>query len=327
MDIARDKLAEYIQRWGNSASVTILDRDCHLFFLPDIEGVIGYRLIDQCAVVFGDPICAAKDMPQLAETFARFCKEQEWHVVYMTASKSFAEWSINKICSSLMEVGEELQLNPSNNPFSGRKSRGLRNKVNLAARAQLEVLEYKGNDPHLEEKIRQVGLNWIKGRQGPQIFFGQMRVFDERIGKRWFYAKNEQGIVGVMILQQMEARQGWLVQFLMKTLDAPKGTTEQLVISALNVLRDEGARSLSFGVSQNKRVGEVQGLGKISEWIVRIVFNISQKLFHLDRRRRFWRKFQPEGEPSYLLFSEPGIGIKDVKSVMRALNVSLKESD
>jgi lysylphosphatidylglycerol synthetase-like protein (DUF2156 family) len=222
-----------------------------------------------------------------------------------------------------MKVGEELILNPENMRNSGTKSSGLRNKVNLALRSGIRFDEYLGQDPKLEEDLEQVGLSWLKGRKGPQIYLSQVKVFEQRLGKRWFYAKHEGKIVGLLILHSLEAREGWLVQFLMTVPGAPKGTSEQLVVAPLSQLRKEGCRFFSFGVAQKENVGEIEGLNTLSEWIVRTVFKIAKMMFHLDRRRRYWRKFQPQREPSYLLFSERGIDLKGVRSVMRSLNVSI----
>jgi len=317
------KLAEYVRRWGNSASTSLFNSNCCIYSTSGIEGIIGYRIESNYAIVFGDPLCAQSDIPQLTQKFHQFCKEKKWRIVYLTASEGFVKWAIHRVCGAFMEVGEELILDPKRNPKSGAKRRGLRNKVNLAQRSGVEVNEYVGQDTKLEKELEQVGISWLEGRKGPQIYLTQVKVFEQREGKRWFYAKCGEMIVGLLILQRLEVRQGWLVQFLMSVPEAPKGTSEQLVIVALNRLRNEGCRFLSFGVAQVENLGEIEGLNVVSEWIVRTVFKVAKRMFGLDRRRRFWRKFQPQKEPSYLLFSERGIDLKGVRSVMRALNVSI----
>jgi len=193
--------------------------------------------------------------------------------------------------------------------------------VNNALRAGIGVHEYVDLNPALEQAIEHVGIAWLKGRQGPQLYLAQVRLFAERKGKRWFYAQHGESIVGALLLNQVEVRQGWLVQFLMTTPEAPIGTSEQLVISALNTLRDEGCHFLSFGAAQGQKLGEIMGLGIISAWLARTAFKVFKKVFHLDKRRRYWRKFRPHTEPAYLVFSASRVGFREIFGVMRALNV------
>lgn len=316
-------IPEYVRRFGGSASITLIDPSCQIFSTPHIDGIIGYRLESGCAIVFGDPLCLSTDLPLFVQAFHHYCEKQGWRIVYVGASGLFTRWAIEHGCGCFVEVGEELILDPFQNLLEGTKGRLLRNKVNQAHRTDLSIHEYKENAPELEEAIQQVGAAWLKTRRGPQIYLSNVHLFAERVGKRWFYAKHDEKIVGVLILHQLEARRGWVIQFLMRTPDAPIGTSEQLVISIAEILHAEGCSFLSFGVAQRENLGEIKGLSAFSEWLARTVFKLAKRLFHLDRRRFYWQKFQPKAEPCYLIFSESKIRLRTVISLMRALNVHI----
>jgi lysylphosphatidylglycerol synthetase-like protein (DUF2156 family) len=319
---SKPTLVELIRRWGTPASISLFDDCSHFFSKPEIEGIVGYRHEGNYAIVFGDPLCSPDHIPELTYAFHQFCKDNKLSVAYITASESFAMWAIKNVCRSLMEIGEELVVNPNSNPKSGSKGRALRNKLNNALRANITIEEYLGGDSSLEKQLEEVGSSWLKARNGPQIYLAHVHLFSERIGKRWFYAKQEERVVGVLMLQQLEGQKRWLIQYLLTTPEAPLGTSELLIISALNKLKIEGSHSLSLGVVQRETLGEIIGLSSSSIWICRLLFKMACRLFRLDRRRRFWRKFRPQSEHSYLLFSQPKIGLKEVQNVMRALNVS-----
>lgn len=316
-------VVEYAKRFGGASATTLFDLSTQIFSLPNIEGAIGYRIESNCAVVFGDPLCDPTNIPELVKSFHRFCKEKDLRIIYLTVSEGFAKWAVKHVCSCLIEVCEELSVDPFRNPKSGSKGRALRNKINLAMRAGIQISEYIGGDVQLEKAMEQVGVSWLKARQGPQIYIGHVELFVTRTGKRWFYARQGDQIVGTLLLHRVEARHGWLVQFLMTTPDAPQGTSEQLVMSALNNLQTEGCRFLSFGAVQIESLGEIIGLGWLFEKMARILFKIAKKMFHLDQRRRYWRKFQPQKEPSYVLFSESKRSLRELQSIKRAFNVSL----
>lgn len=314
-------IAEFIRRWGGSASIALLDPSFEIFTAPGIEGIIGYRKQSRCAVVFGDPLCDPTNMPVLAKSFHNYCEEKGWSIVYVTASEKFAKWAMKNTCHSLVEAGEELILDPHINPRSGTKGRALRNKVNNSLRAGIEVSEFTSRDKLLQTAIEQVGVAWLAGRKGPQIYLAKVDLFAERTGKRWFYAKHGNDIVGVALLNHVESRQGWSLHLLMTTPDAPLGTSEQLVLSVINALREEGCGFLTFGIVQKEELGQIEGVGLFAQGLARSFFKVAKRVFHLDTRRRFWRKFQPQNEKSYLVFSDRGIGVRNVLSVMRALNV------
>lgn len=318
-----DKVAEYIREWGGSASIALLDPACEHFVIPNCKGMIGYRTESNCAVVLGDPVCAPSHKADLVHSFHDYCKENGKNIIYTTTSERFAYWAMQNGCSALVQVGDELISNPQHDPLEGSSGRKLRNKISHCIHAGITVEEYTTEDKELEAAIMQVGDSWRKGRQGPQIYLAGVNLFAHRSGKRWFYARQGKRVVGVLLLNQLKARKGWLLNLLLATPDAPHGTTELLVVSALEVLRREKCHYISFGTTPADQIGEIIGLGTLSSWIARIAFVVAKTVFRLDARKKYWKKFHPQSERSYLLFSQPQIGLREIKSMMSALNVSL----
>lgn len=316
-------LPEAIRRWGNSTSITLLDPSVQIFTVPHIQGAIGYKVSAGCAVVFGDPVCDVKHIPELALAFQDFCAKQELRVVYATVSKRFADWAMGNISGAKVQVAEELVVDPKNDPSIGQEGRMLRKKIKHSISEGVIVQEYIGQDSEIEASIEQVGKDWLRGRKGPQIFLAHVHLFEERLGKRWFYARQHGKIVGALLLSQLEAREGWVLYLLMAAPEAANGTSENLVMHAIEKLRAEGCRYLSLGDTPAEKMGEITGLGAISSWIARNGFNASKKFFGLDGRRIYWKKYLPESKPSYLLFSQSKIGLREIVSLLRAMNVSL----
>lgn len=317
-------LPEMIRRWGNSASITLLDPKCQIFSPPQIEGAIGYRPEAGCAIVYGDPVCAANELAPLTEAFHHFCREQNLSPIYTTVSKEFADWAYERFKGALVEVAEELVVDPQNDPSLGQEGRMLRKKVKHSIAEGVAVYEYDQHDPVLEKAIEEVAEKWLGGRKGPQIFLSHVHLFEEKTGKRCFYAKQHGKIVGALLMNQLESMKGWVIYLLMATPDAAHGTTEQLVMRAIESLRKEGCRFLSLGGTPAVQMGAVKGLGLFSSWVARSGFNLSKKFFGLDKRRVYWKKYMPVSRSSYLLFSQSKIGFREVVGLLRAFNVSLK---
>lgn len=316
-------IAELIKRFGHPPAVILLDPSCSLFSIPSVKGFIGYRLEFKHAVVISEPVCAKEDRAELAFAFHEYCRQKNWNVIYILASKEFAHWAIQNVSSVLIQSGDELVVDPEVDPTKGRKGEKLRWKINHARQNHISVGEYSGNDAHMENALEDAVKMWKKLRRGPQIFLGTVELFANRQGSRWFYAKQGDAIVGVLLLKQIEICQGWVISFLMALPDAPAGTSELLVLHVIEKLRDAGCHFLSLGAGSGKQLGEVKGLNPVITLIARRLFKVVNWFFPLQCRRRYFKKFMPVSQPTYLLFSNPIIGVSALRALMRVLNISV----
>lgn len=317
----RDQTVQIIRRWGALTTDALLDPLCQFFILPDIEGLIGYQIHDGCAIVFGNPVCRLTDRPALTHAFHAFCKEHRLRVVYLMVSDDFVQWSLNKTCRVAIHFGDELTLDPQVDPRSlhGTHASLVRRKLRHGTNEGVIVKEYIGLDPALESTLNDVGAAWLNNRQGPQIHISRVYLFEDRMGKRWFYAKHHEKIVGVIVLNSLENRQGWLINHLMIAPEAPGGTPELLVVTALDTLKNEGCTYATFGVAPNDKLGETIGLGKISAWAAPLVYRLAYRFFSLQGLNMFWGKFDPQRTPSYLLFASPTIGYREIAALRKTL--------
>jgi lysylphosphatidylglycerol synthetase-like protein (DUF2156 family) len=145
-------------------------------------------------------------------------------------------------------------------------------------------------------------------------------VFEDRLGKRWFYAQKDTQIVGILILSQLQSTNGWLLNNVLITKDAPNGISELLVISMLQILSKEDCQSVTAGPVPAFQLGEINGLNCFSAKLARGIYKIAKHIFHLSGREAFWKKFQPETLPSYLLFPDRNLSYTSIKSLLKALN-------
>jgi lysylphosphatidylglycerol synthetase-like protein (DUF2156 family) len=313
---------ELIKRWGGASSITMMDPICKHFSIPQIDGVIGYRSEFGCAIVYGDPLCHPNDWPILVQSFHEYCERRFKSIIYVTASEHFSQWAMQHICHALIEFGEEIFADTQNEIITGSRGHLLRKKMNRSQKEGVAVKEYLIPNPHLESAMEQLANDWLNGRKGPQIYLSHVFLFTERTGKRWFYAVKDDHILGVVLLIQLDACQGWALHLLMTAPNCPVGTSERLIITILDTLRKEGCRHLTFGSTPGKELGKIIGLNPLSSWVARKGFNSAKSIFRLDGRREFLKKFQTQSKPSFLLFSNPHIGIRQVLALTRAFNVS-----
>ncbi len=321
----RLRIVEIVRRWGGLTTDALLDPACQLFCIPQVKGIIGYRIEFGCAIAYGDPVCEPSDMPLLVQAFHDFCQTKYKNIIYLAASEKFAKWALQNVCKAFIEYGEEIYLDPHFNPKDrqGTHASLVRRKIRHAQHEEVIVKEYFPVDAKMEHSLEQVGAAWLQSRHGLQIHISHVHLFNDRMGKRWFYAQQRERIIGVVVLNQLQSRQGWHLNHLMFTPNAPHGTPEILIISVLETLQSECCSFISFGVVPANRLGEIVGLSTSTSWMTRQIYKLAHKIFHLEGHKTFWGKFHPQTKPSYLLFHQSSIGIREVISLIRSMNVSL----
>jgi len=316
-------LTQLVHRWGNASSEALLESHSDLFRTPGIDGVIGYRLHSNYAVTFGDPICPIADAPQLATAFHKFCQEKNLNIIYIITSEKFANWAIQNQCRVLIEIGEEIIFDPQQDLTDGHKGRKLRNYLSHASHMGLQFHEYLGHDEHLEHSIGQVGKVWLKSRSGPQIYLGDLEFFEDRTDKRWFYIRQDEKMMGMALMSKLESQSGWFLKYLISVPEAPRGTSELMVKSILEILRNENCRFLTYGMIPGKNLGEIVGLSKFSTYMARLGYNLSKWYFHLDQRKTFWQKFRPKTERSFMLLSTETIGFQEIRAIVKSFKMDI----
>jgi lysylphosphatidylglycerol synthetase-like protein (DUF2156 family) len=323
----RSYIVELVRRWGGSTTDAVLDPTMQNFQCPGIQGFVGYRLELRCAICFGDPICAPSDKEQLAMAFHRFADENGYCVIYIAASQEYAHWVITHLSGAIIEFGEELAFNPPRDPRKNSGTYGslVRRKTKQAARQEVTIHEYIPHDAAIENAIEHVKMSWLKSRRGLQVHISNVYLFTDCNGKRWFYAKQRDRVIGVIVLNQLQSKNGWLLNHLMVMPDAPNGVPELLMSTVLEVLEKEGCPFATVGSIASLELGEIRGMSKFAASITRITFKIASKIICLEGLNTFWGKFHPQSKPAYLIFSRKRIGIRELMGLKRAMNNTVKE--
>ena len=216
----RHELVSFVRKWGDVNTEGLLSSTCQYYTKPNIEGFIGYRIEAGNAVVYGDPVCQITDKSTLANAFQQHCRKQQLGVVYIIASAEFSHWAAQNQNAVLIEFGKKFLLNPQINPADqvGPKAGLVRNRVNHALNEKTYVLEYCNDNPSLEKTLQDIASTWQQKRQGPQIYLADFTLFNDREGKRWFYAKKDEIIVGILLLSKIKSTNGWLIRVYSETI-------------------------------------------------------------------------------------------------------------
>lgn len=313
-----EELASVVKRLGNPVSTILLDGTSLIFRIPQVDGIIGYQLIKNCAVVIGDPICLPENVTELTQAFHHYCQEHNLRIIYFLASDSFSHWAIHNGCHTLIQVGEELLLDPT----KFKKRQKLRWKINQSILADVVINEYMNYDHLFEAQMKNTVDAWLKTRNGPQIHLGDLNFFVTGVDKRIFYAMQNNKIVGLLKISRIDRYEGWVVNSYLATPDAPIGTTEHLMSVVFDTLAKENCHYLCLGAISGSKLGEIVGLNIFSKFIAHLIFKFSKWFFKLDARNVYLSKYKPHLAPTYFLFSGK-LTLMELMAIKQILNVKL----
>jgi lysylphosphatidylglycerol synthetase-like protein (DUF2156 family) len=319
IDDSRKKVVELVRRWGDDSADAIFDPHTKIFSVPSIDGLIGYRVESGNAIAFGDPVCPPDQKQELALAFKEFCKNEKLDPSFILVSEEFKNWAVQHICPISLTVVDRLYLDPQVSPANKKGERGrlVRRKLKKAASEGVYVKEYIPYDQDLEQEILEVGEAWLRAHPVRRLHIANVTLFNDRFGKRYFYAEHLGQVVGVVVVCQMQARNGWMMNHLMLTKNAPIGVSELLVNSVLEIVAREGCRFVSLGPTAAMKIQEITGLSGWMKMTIQVVYKYAMMTFNFERLQEYWGKFQPDVEPAYLVFTK--INLAFIKSLIKIL--------
>lgn len=320
--MGKEHQVELVRRFGGANSDAVLEPTMECFSIPEVAGFVSYRLKHGFAICYGEPICAAEHRNQLTHAFHQFAEQAGFRLIYVSVSEEFAKWAAAEMGSSAIEFGKELVFTPPCDlkKLSGPHASLVRRKVKHAKAEGVTACEHRSEDTAMERLIEGVGEVWLKSRRGPQMHISNVHLFQNRMGKRWFYAKKEDQVIGTISLNQIQAHGGWLINHLMVVPNAPHGTSELLFTTVLEELEKQGCPHATVGTIPAGTLGQIIGLNRFSKYLARFVFYLATKVLKLHGLDGFWRKFHPQSKPVYLLFSRHQLGLRAVVRILRGLS-------
>jgi len=297
------RLAERLVREHGHDSLAFfsLRRDKSYFFSSGDRAFLAYRVVNGCALVGGDPIGAADDVPALLAAFRRFAHDRAWRVAILGAS---AELLPLYRASGLRSIylGDEAVVCPAEFSLEGRAIRKVRQSVHRIHRAGYRVRFVRPAEvtPELRAGLERVSHEW-RGRWPERGFTMAMDALFAHEAGMLAVAEGADGQVGGFLqLVPSPASGGYSLAAMRRGKDTPNGLMESLVAETIEWAGEHGASELSLNFAV---FGEVlRGCEAEPLWHRAARFGLLRldRFFQIDRLLSFNRKFQPAWRPRYL---------------------------
>ena len=159
--------AELTRSYGNHALAFFGLAPEHSHFLAlGGEGLVNYRLVNNVAVVLGDPVCAPGAFERVTRSFLDFCTLHGWRVAFYQAnSEHLAAYRTLKLRA--FKMGEEAILHPQTFTLSGSTMANVRVSARRAERDEPVIQWYEGVPPvEVIQQLELISDAWLEHRTG-----------------------------------------------------------------------------------------------------------------------------------------------------------------
>jgi phosphatidylglycerol lysyltransferase len=228
----------------------------------------------------------------------------------MPASEPFAKHS-SSLGLRAIKIGAAPYFDLTTWAPRGDRAKKARAGVNQARRAGVRVTEVFEVDEQLVRETTCLCKSWLTTRRSPIRFEWLFTVdpFRHRDQKKYFTARDADGkLVGFLAASPIPARDGWYLEDVLRSRNAPNGTTDLLVVEVLNSLKRDGARLATLGTALLATEGGVDKdvhISAVLSQLTRSIAGCFWIFYNFDGVRHFKAKFAPSWwESEYVLMSQ-----------------------
>lgn len=306
----RERARALILRSGwNATAYQLLNPGIELWFSRAGDGVIGYVRHRRTRVVGGAPVCDIASLDSVAAEFVEDARAHGDQVCYFGAGGRLeASYARNPAWSRVL-LGAQPAWHPRGWSTAVERRSSLRAQFNRARNKGVTVAEWAAESAENHPALRRCLAQWLATRHLPTLhFLVEPEILSQLHDRRVFVAERGEEVVGFTVLSPVSARNGWLVEQIVRGWNAPNGTAELLVDSAMRAVAASGASYATLGLSPLSERANVDLLQQPLwlRFVLRWVKLHGARFYNFAGLDAFKAKFNPDfWEPIYAIAEGP----------------------
>jgi phosphatidylglycerol lysyltransferase len=253
-DPADDDIAlarSIILRFGwNAVAYQILNPGFTLWFSEERDAVIGYVCRSNTRVVGGAPICESARVQAVAEEFLLDSRRHGQRVCFFGAGARLESALVGGGDWSAASLGAQPSWDPAAWDEIIHTHASLRAQLNRARNKSVAVQLVQKPDRALLTKLRSCLAEWLETRGLPPLHFlvepDTLALLDDRL----LLVASRAGVpVAFLVASPVRARNGWLIEQIVRGRNAPNGTAELMIDGAMREMARLGSSYATLGLS------------------------------------------------------------------------------
>jgi len=318
-------LEEYQRAFGYSPhSLISLGVNTDSWIAPEGLGAIVYLPVGHTWLA-AEPMSLPKDLEKLTRGFCEFARSNNRLPAFVPVTPRMAALS-EPLQLDCVPIGMSSYFDLSVWNLSGRKRHALRAGVNQARRAGLTVEAVAARDVPRTE-LEALCRTWNQERRTSTfgwVFAPDPFGFPE--DKTMFLARDEAGVlIGFLTASPMPARECSYLEDVQRLPTAPKGTTDLLIVTGIDYLREQGVKFATLGtvplMGVDRTDAVYRGKHDAARRVMTFVFNRGGAVYNFAGVHRFKARMDPTfWEHEYIVLPKQFMMVPQVVlAAMRAI--------
>jgi phosphatidylglycerol lysyltransferase len=296
LSVPDQRVLALVRAYGwNSTSFQVLEPGFRYFFEDD-GAAVAYVETKRAWIAAGAPLCAEDRLTAVSRAFVAAARAAGRRACFFSTEARFA----SQVPFASLRIGEEAVWDPTDWPDTVRGSRSLREQLRRARAKGVRIRavptsEITAPGSATYAAAAELVERWLRTRElAPMGFLVQIEPLTLLPDHRLFVAERAGQLVALLSGVPIFARQGWLLQNLIRSPDAPNGTIELLIDHAMRTAILEAPRLVTLGLAPLS--GEVPRA-------LRLARTIAGGLYDFEGLRAFKAKLRPAlWSPIYLSY-------------------------
>jgi phosphatidylglycerol lysyltransferase len=308
----------------NATAYQLLNPGMHYWFSEEHEAVVGYTRRAGVRVVAGAPITLQEHLADVAAAFEQDAARTGETVCYFCADARLASLYERHPRYARLLVGGQPVWNPQHWPELSETRKSLRAQLKRARNKGVRVTAWSSEKAHRHPALEALLDTWLKSKRLPALgFLVEPRTLSFLHDRRVFVAEQHGRPVGFLVASPVPARQGWLVEQIVRHPQAPNGTAELLVDAAARAAATEGSRYFTLGLVPLAQPFMDQPTSN-PLWLrltLRWVRAHGQRFYNFSGLEYFKSKFSPHRwDPIYAITNESTFSVRTLYAVAAAFS-------
>lgn len=243
----RRRALSLVERHGWNATAFQTVEPGYSYFFHEDDACVAYVDTGAAWVAAGAPIARDEALDEVASAFFRAARTRGRRCCFFSTEDRFAAAVSSEF--RVLKIGEQPVWDPRDWPAILAGHRSLREQLRRARAKGVRVREadLAGSDHAAASRIAE---RWhAMHGMAPMGFLVQVAPFDLLPHRAAFVAEIDGRIVGFACVVPVPAREGWLVEHLIRDPLAPNGTAELLVDHVMRWATNTGKHWLTLGLA------------------------------------------------------------------------------
>ena len=234
----------------NAAAYQILNPGISRWFSAKAEAVVGYATWGRFVIVAGAPVAREADLGIVMAEFEEWARAHSHSVCYFGAGQRLEAVASGSERYSIISLGAQPSWHPSEWPEILAAKQSLRAQISRAANKGVTGTIERHSTEEWKAELDKVLREWLDTRGLPALhFLVEPDTLDNLRDRRLIVARREGRIAGFLVLTPVAARNGWLVEQIVRGKNAPNGTAELMLDLAMREAMREGGEYITLGLS------------------------------------------------------------------------------